>query len=68
MPFRRSCREALEDPLRRSLVDVVPSELDHHQDTPGAEQIGYLAQGQPQVFDVVQGQDSHDVVELSGIG
>src|SRR5919112_853175 len=68
MPFRRSGQEALEGPLRRSLVDMVPSELDHHQGTPGAEQIGYLVQGQPQVFDVVQGQDRQDMVELSSIG
>jgi hypothetical protein len=36
--------------------------------SPHANQIGYVAQGHPEIFDLVQGQASHDMVELSGIG
>src|SRR5215204_437641 len=61
-------RKALKGPLRRGLVDPVPRELDHDQGPARAEQIGYVAQGYPEIFDVVQGQARHDVVELSGIG
>jgi hypothetical protein len=32
------------------------------------EQIGYVVQGHPEVFDVVQRQARYDVVELTGIG
>jgi hypothetical protein len=58
----------LHGPFSRGLIEPVAGELDHDQGATCSEQVGDLVQGHPEVFDVVQGQARHDVVERIGIG
>src|SRR5687767_12140079 len=68
LPRIRGAREARQCPLDRLFVHSVPRELDHDKGPSRAEQAGDLVQGTTDVLYVVQRQDSHDVVEPSGLG